>query len=115
MMPFVHNVKILSEYFSEVCAGKKTAELRLDDRPYTEGDVLVLHEYDGEKLTGRKIQVRITHVLRDPRYLKEGFCLLSFQIDESGARISNFAWLNLFDMFCDKRKELDELRKELKK
>lgn len=115
MTPFIHNVKILSEYFDEVCSGKKTAELRLADRPYTEGDALVLHEYDGEKLTGRKVTTRITHVLRDPRYLKEGFCLLSFVLNEPGARISNVAWMNLFDMYCDIRKELEELRKELKK
>ena len=115
MIPFIHNVKILSEYFVEVCTGKKTAELRLADRPYTEGDSLVLHEYDGTKLTGRKVTTRITHVLRDPRYLKEGFVLLSFVLDEPGAKISSVAWMNLFDMFCDKKRELEELRKELQK
>ena len=113
MIPFIHNVKILPEYFSEVCAGKKTAELRLCDRRYTEGDSLVLHEFDGEKFTGKMITVRITHILRDHRFVKEGFVLLSFVISEPGEMISNVAWMNLFDMYCDKRKEVEELKSEL--
>ncbi len=113
MMPFIHNVKILSEYFDKVCSGEKTAELRLADRSYTEGDALVLHEYDGEKLTGKKVSTRITHVLRDSRFLKEGFVLLSFQLDEPGARISIVAWLNLYDTFLKKCKEVEELTKQL--
>ncbi|MBR2388075.1 MAG: DUF3850 domain-containing protein [Clostridia bacterium] len=115
MMPFVHNVKCLTPFFKDVCAGIKTAEVRVDDRPYTVGDVLVLHEYDEDKLTGNSVRLCITHVFRDPRYCKEGFCVLSFVRADPGTRISFDAWMKLYDMYCDIRRELEELRKELQK
>ena len=115
MMPFIHNIKCLSPYFKDVCAGIKTAEVRVDNRPYTVGDIMVLHEYHEDKLTGNTVRTRITHVLRDPQYCKEGFCVISFVLDDPGTRISLEAWLKLYDMFCDTQNELEQLRKELKK
>ena len=75
-----HDVKILPKYYSLVITGRKTAEVRKNDRDYREGDYLKLHEFDGLMYTGRVVTCRITHVLIDEEYVKEGFCVLSFQI-----------------------------------
>ncbi|MEZ8115191.1 DUF3850 domain-containing protein [Vibrio splendidus] len=37
----VHEVKTQSEFFNEVRLGRKTAEIRVDDRNYQAKDVLI--------------------------------------------------------------------------
>jgi ASC-1-like (ASCH) protein len=39
-----HTIKILSEYFEAVCDGRKTFEIRKNDRNYQVGDELLMHE-----------------------------------------------------------------------
>ncbi len=58
--------KIWPEYFDAVASGRKKAELRLGDFAVQEGDTLVLEEYDPKAtaMTGRKIEKRVTHVMR---------------------------------------------------
>ena len=56
--------KILHEYFEAVLSGKKKYELRLNDFEISEGDTLVLEEWDSTKgeYTGRSIQKTVTYV-----------------------------------------------------
>lgn len=56
--------KIYPEYFEAVISGKKKYELRLDDFEITEGDTLVLEEWDPIKksYTGRKLDKKVTYV-----------------------------------------------------
>ena len=115
MNPLIHNLKILPQYFEEVLIGKKTAEVRKNDRNFAEGDKIVLHEYVGERYTGRTVAARITYIERDEQYCKEGFVILNFVLLDPFYKVSNDAFINLFDMFCDTKRELEELRKELKK
>lgn len=58
--------KILPEYFDLVLSGKKTYDLRLADFSVSEGDTLVLKEWDknAEKYTGREIEKVVTYVGR---------------------------------------------------
>ncbi|RKJ45990.1 DUF3850 domain-containing protein, partial [Butyricicoccus sp. 1XD8-22] len=42
----VHELKIYPEYFKEVICGKKTFEIRRNDRGYKVGDILSLKEFD---------------------------------------------------------------------
>lgn len=59
-----HNIKLESEYFDKVKYGRKTFEIRLNDRDYQEGDFVVLHEFnkDRHKHAGETIQRRIGFV-----------------------------------------------------
>lgn len=75
----IHDLKILPEYFVEVVRGNKTFEVRKDDRPFNVGDELILYEVNCGKYTGRNIKVIITHILRNPDYCKEGYCILGFK------------------------------------
>ena len=44
-----HNLKLDTEYFDDVKSGKKSFEIRKDDRGYEVGDLLLLRRYkDGE-------------------------------------------------------------------
>ena len=76
-----HDLKISSSYFWPVKAGRKTAELRKDDRNYQVGDILNLQEYNNGKYTGRCVSVDVTHVLRNcEEYgLMAGYCILSIK------------------------------------
>ncbi|WP_153448454.1 DUF3850 domain-containing protein [Vibrio algicola] len=59
----VHDLKILPNYFNAQLSGAKRFEVRCADRDYNVGDFLVLNEWDGEKYTGRKLEVTITYIL----------------------------------------------------
>ncbi len=61
-----HSLKILPEYFKSVRRGDKTAEIRLDDRDYRIGDVLILSEWKPRKkeFTGRNAVRIITDITR---------------------------------------------------
>lgn len=75
----IHNLKILPEYFNKIAEGRKTFEVRRDDRPFAEGDTLRLQEFDGDIYTGRAVDVVVTYILRDINYCKEGFCILGIK------------------------------------
>ncbi len=59
--PTIHELKIQPTYFEDVKAGKKTFEIRKNDRGYKEGDVLILNEYTCGSFTGRKCKVMVTY------------------------------------------------------
>ena len=106
--PINHDVKILPEFYMLVNSGVKTSEVRLFDRDYQVGDYLKLHEYDGVAYTGKVITCIITHVLSDEEYVKEGYCVLSFQIVSSiNKTVSVTVWGNMFQLYLKLHRELD--------
>lgn len=44
----IHHLKIDPIHFESIVDGKKTFEIRKDDRPYEVGHILTLNEYDRE-------------------------------------------------------------------
>ncbi len=94
-----HHLKTWPEYFQPVVDGRKTVELRRDDREFEEGDVVVLEEWRPPSrydfvldpgsgppgYTGRVCRRIVTHVLRDPehRWLQPGVVALSMQQEVS--------------------------------
>ncbi|MGA9607044.1 MAG: DUF3850 domain-containing protein [Rouxiella badensis] len=71
-----HELKIKPEHFDPVFSGKKTAELRKNDRDYKAGDLLKLREFLNGDYTGSYVWRRITHVA-DVGDFAEGYVLLS--------------------------------------
>jgi len=60
--------------------GKKTFELRKNDRNFRQGDTLELREYDVYKgYTGASMTVTVNYVLKDvPEYgIIDGYCIMS--------------------------------------
>ena len=74
-----HELKILPEYFEPIVDGKKTFEVRKDDRQYQVGDILILRETNGHSYTGREVRVVVTYILRDHNYNKDGYCTMSIK------------------------------------
>lgn len=85
-----HDLKTWPAYFAAVADGRKTFELRRDDRGYAVGDTLLLREWepDAERYTGREERRRVTYVVRDAPWfgLVPGFCILGLDTDAAEAR-----------------------------
>jgi len=80
----VHELKTVAPYFDNVWQGKKTAELRFNDREFAVDDFLVLREFTPGNstgvgdFTGRTVCVCVTDVCDYPIGLRNGFVMLSF-------------------------------------
>jgi hypothetical protein len=76
----IHALKQMPGYYDDVISGKKTFEVRKNDRPYKEGDLLALNEYDSENgYTGRSCLVYIDYILNDSEYCKDGYIVMSIK------------------------------------
>lgn len=76
-----HELKTWPEYFKAVWDGKKTFELRKNDRDFNVGDDLMLIEYCPKKLvnTGSFLAVKITYILQGGNFgLEDGYVILGF-------------------------------------
>ena len=72
-----HNLKIWRKYFDAVKNGSKKFEIRFDDRGYSEGDFIVLHEWSDalQDYSGETIQKRIGFITGYEQ--QEGFVVFS--------------------------------------
>ncbi|MCX2854258.1 MULTISPECIES: ASCH/PUA domain-containing protein [Bacillus] len=71
-----HHLKILPEYFEALKDGRKTFEIRHDDRGFKEGDTLSLNEWQ-DGYTGRSIDVHVTYITDFEQ--KPGYVVLGIQ------------------------------------
>ena len=72
-----HKLKLAKMFFEDVRLGRKSFELRKNDRDYQIGDILELREMDNGEPTGRAIEKEITYILEGFAGLKEGYCILA--------------------------------------
>lgn len=105
----VHEVKIEPEYFEKVISGLKTFEVRLNDRNYKKGDLLVLREWKNKVYTGRSVQVNILDVYSGV-FCLEGYCIISFCLPVSSQMMPVSAYFALYDLYLQVCKELDILK-----
>lgn len=77
----IHELKITPEYFEAIAIGKKTFEVRANDRDYKVGDYLALNEYDasGGSYTGRSCMVYVDYILKDENYCKSGYVIMGIK------------------------------------
>jgi hypothetical protein len=75
-----HALKTIQPYYGEVESGNKTFELRKFDRPFKEGDKLILQEYN-DGYTGKEMELTISYILTNASKfgLKDGFCILGLR------------------------------------
>jgi antitoxin component HigA of HigAB toxin-antitoxin module len=78
-----HRLKCEAPFFDAVEVGRKTAELRFNDRDFRVGDVLELLRTKEGQMThlSAKLQVLVTHIVRDTDgpWLAPGHVMLSFR------------------------------------
>ncbi len=76
----IHQLKIEKQHFEDVVSGKKTFEVRNNDRNFQEGDGLALNEIDENGVyTDRSALYDVIYVLKNPEYVKEGFVILGIR------------------------------------
>ena len=85
-----HELRCWPEHYAAVEGGRKTCELRLNDRPYAVGDALYLREYEPLEsgYTGAALRVRVTHILNGGVWLSPGYIAMSIRLmgEDGGAR-----------------------------
>jgi len=73
----IHELKVVQPFYYDLEMGRKTWELRKNDRDFKVGDILLLQEWAPEHgYYGSEISKRIIHVADVGSYLP-GFVLLS--------------------------------------
>lgn len=83
----VHTLKTIPPHFEDVREGRKTVEVRLDDRDYAVGDELRLLEWipldggepDEGRFTGRGHRYEVMHVLRGFEGIATGWVAMSIK------------------------------------
>lgn len=78
----VHQLRLASMYFDDVASGRKTFELRKNDRDYRVGDLLELMEFAEGRYSGRSIKAEVTYILEDYTGLDDDYCILAIRIRE---------------------------------
>jgi ParB family chromosome partitioning protein len=79
----VHQIRLASMYFDDVCSGKKSFELRKNDRHYKVGDILEMMEFADGKNTGRSVRVLVTYLLEDYTGIEDGYCIMATKVIET--------------------------------
>lgn len=73
-----HILKILPKYYDPVVQGKKTFEIRKNDRDFQVDDWVKLLEFDGKEFTGNFVNAVITYIT--PYQQREGYVVFSIQM-----------------------------------
>lgn len=76
----VHTIKLAKMYYEDVKSGKKSFELRKNDREYKQGDILRMLEYAEGEWTGREMVAEVTYLLKDYAGLEEGYCIMALKV-----------------------------------
>lgn len=83
----VHELKTYPHYFQQSLEGNKNFEIRMNDRNFQVGDIVILKEWDNIKYSGREVIGRIKYIL-DDRFigLTKGYVALSLEFIENAKR-----------------------------
>jgi len=76
-----HYLKTWPKFFEDVASGKKTFELRKDDRGFEIGDTVILDEWcpDKKEFTKRRYNFTIKYKLTGGQFgLENGYCILNW-------------------------------------
>lgn len=91
----LHKLKCWPQYFKEIVEGRKTFEMRKNDRDYHVGDKLLLQEYDplnmSQPYSGKKQKVRVNYIVSGDdvgfKYgLQPGYVCMSIEPVEDGRK-----------------------------
>ena len=81
-MGTVHELKCWPESFDLIRDGKKTFEIRVNDRNYRTEDILRLNRYmpKDKYYTGEQIVVEVTSITQGKWGLPENLCVMSIRV-----------------------------------
>lgn len=76
----VHELKTYPQYFQQSIDGNKPFEIRLNDRNFQVGDIVILKEWDNIRYSGRKLRGTIQYILGGSFIgLSEGYVAFSLE------------------------------------
>lgn len=80
-MKKIHVLKIQDEYFKEVITGRKTFEIRLNDRNYTVGDLIHFVNIDKKEFKNYDNNLfEITYIFQESEFgLQSNYCVFSIR------------------------------------
>ena len=88
----IHQIRLASKYFDDVCSGKKSFELQKNDRGFKVGDILEMTEFKDGRATGRMVRVIVTYFLDGFTGIEDGYCILATApIDGNGGELQEAA------------------------
>lgn len=73
----IHDIKLGASFFDDAASGRKSFELRKNDRHYKVGDILRMMEFDDGRFTGRTTLKEVTYMLEDYTGLEDGYCIMA--------------------------------------
>lgn len=76
----VHQIRLSSKYFDDVCSGIKSFEFRKNDRNYKVGDILEMTEFKDGKNTGRTVRVIVTYFLDGFTGMEDDYCIMAIKV-----------------------------------
>lgn len=77
----IHQIRLAAMYYDDVASGKKSFELRKNDRDYKVGDTLEMQEFKDGRFMGRIIRAKIVYMLENYTGLEEGYCILGTEVE----------------------------------
>lgn len=75
----IHSLRTEKRFFEDVKIRKKNFEVRKNDRGYKVGDYLALNEWENDAFTGRSMMVKVTYILDEGQFCKEGFVTMAIK------------------------------------
>ena len=81
----VHELKTYPHYFKQSLDGNKPFEIRLNDRNFQVGDIVILKEWDNIKYSGRELRGVIKYII-DDRFIgiAKGYVAFSLEFYDGG-------------------------------
>lgn len=79
----IHTIKTWDEYMMDIASGKKTFEVRKNDRNYEVEDKLILQGFDNtnKKYTGKWIIADVVYILHGGQFgIEEGYCVMGIKV-----------------------------------
>lgn len=78
-MSKIHYLKLNEQYWGAVMDGKKTFEVRKNDRDFCVGDQIIFLLVENDVITSHSSPFYIEYVLKDAAFFKDGFCAFSIR------------------------------------
>lgn len=75
----VHQIKLAAMFFDDVASGRKSFEIRKNDRGYKVGDILEMMEFKSGKETERMVRVKVTYMIEEYTGIEEGYCVMGIE------------------------------------
>jgi len=80
-----HELKVWMDFWQDLTSGRKTFEVRKDDRGFNVGDTLILKEWQPmlERYTGKELVVTVTYLLPGGVFgIEPGYVVMSISINQ---------------------------------